>query len=409
VAMLDVFVGRQPIYRKDLSLYAYELLFRGNAEVQDARVVDNDAATSQVLYNTFVEIGLENIIGEHRAFVNLTERFLLGEYPLPHDNQRLVLEILEHVKVTEVLVDAVKDLKKAGYKIALDDFIYRPELKPLIPIADIIKIDLLALSEQQLRRYVSLLRDKTNAKLLAEKVETQAEYELCQELGFEFYQGYYFSKPNTIKGSHIPASRLSTLQLIARIQDDNVGMDELESIISLDAGLSYKLLKIVNSAAFSLNREVDSIKSALIILGITHVKNWASMLALSKIEDKPHELLITALVRANMSYEIARQINADSPDRFFTAGMLSILDALIDKPMQEIVPHLPLSTELQQALLERRGTMGAVLQCITHYEKGEWDKVQLYSERLGLGNINIAYLNAVKTTEDVDSNLSHAA
>lgn len=407
--MLDVFVGRQPIYRKDLSLYAYELLFRGNGEVQQARVIDNDAATSQVLYNTFVEIGLENIIGEHRAFVNLTERFLLGEYPLPCDNKRLVLEILEHVKVTEVLVDAVKDLKKEGYKIALDDFIYRPELKPLIPIADIIKIDLMALNEQQLRRYVKILRDKSHAKLLAEKVETQAEYELCQELGFEFYQGYYFSKPNTITGTHIPASKLSTLQLIARIQDDNVGMAELEDIIAMDAGLSYKLLKIVNSAAFSLNRQVDSIKSALVILGITHVKNWASMLALSKIEDKPHELLIMALVRANMCYEIARQIKVDNPDSYFTAGMLSILDALIDKPMEEIVSHLPLSSELQLALLHRKGPMGEVLQCITHYEKGQWDQVQVCSNRLGLESINLAYLNAVKTTEDIAITISHAA
>ena len=409
MAMQNVFVGRQPIYRKDLSLYAYELLFRGTADSKQARFVDNDAATSQVLYNTFVEIGLENIIGEHRAFVNLTERFLLGEYPLPCDNKRLVLEILEHVKVTEVLVDAVKDLKKDGYKIALDDFIYRPELKPLVPIADIIKIDLMALNEQQLRRYVKILRDKSHAKLLAEKVETQAEYELCQELGFEFYQGYYFSKPNTITGTHIPASKLSTLQLIARIQDDNVGMAELEDIIAMDAGLSYKLLKVVNSAAFSLNRQVDSIKSALIILGITHVKNWASMLSLSKIEDKPHELLITALVRANMSYEIARQIQVDNPDSYFTAGMLSILDALIDKSMEEIVPHLPLSSELQLALLQRKGRMGEVLECITHYESGNWNKVQDYSNRLGLDSINLAYLNAVKTTEDVAMTISHAA
>ncbi|MDH5185306.1 MAG: HDOD domain-containing protein, partial [Gammaproteobacteria bacterium] len=260
-----------------------------------------------------------------------------------------------------------------------------------------------------LRRYVTILRDKSHAKLLAEKVETQAQYELCQELGFEFYQGYYFSKPNTITGTHIPASRLSTLHLIARIQDANVGMDELEDIIAMDAGLTYKLLKIVNSAAFSLNRQVDSIKSALIILGITHVKNWASMLALSKIEDKPHELLITALVRANMSYEIARQIRVDNPDSYFTAGMLSILDALIDKPMKEIVPHLPLSAELQLALLERKGPMGEILQCITNYEKGAWDKVQSCSNHLGLGSINIAYLKAVKTTEEVDISISHAA
>ena len=255
--MQEVFVGRQPIYRKDLSLYAYELLFRGKRDDVNANVVDNDAATSEVLYNTFIEIGLENIIGDHRAFVNLTERFLIGEYPLPCDNKRLVLEILEHVKVTDNLIEAVKGLKQKGYKIALDDFIYRPELKPLVPIADIIKIDLRALSQEQLRRYVTILRDKSNAKLLAEKVETREEFQLCLDLGFEFYQGYYFSKPHIIKGQTIPHSKLSVLQLIARIQDPNIAMDELEKIISMDASLAYKLLRVVNCASFNLNKQVD--------------------------------------------------------------------------------------------------------------------------------------------------------
>ena len=398
--MHDIFVGRQPIYRKDLSLYAYELLFRGNHNAADASFTDNDAATSDVLYNTFIEIGLENIIGEHRAFVNLTERFLLGEYPLPCDNKRLVLEILETVKVTDNLIMAVKELKQKGYKIALDDFIYRPELKPLVPLADIIKIDLRALNEEQLRRYVAILRDKSDARLLAEKVETKEEFQLCLDLGFEFYQGYYFSKPHIIKGAAIPHSKLSVLQLISRIQDPSTGMVELERIISMDASLAYKLLRIANSAAFNLSKQVDTIKTALILMGMDRVKNWASMLALSKIEDKPGELLVMALVRANMSYELAKKMDAANPDSYFTAGMFSILDALLDRPMDEIVDKLPLSNEIRSALIEKSGNMGKVVDCVLHYEQGEWDDVlEGCNTDMAMSYINDTYLSAVHTTQ----------
>ncbi|MDH5360760.1 MAG: HDOD domain-containing protein [Gammaproteobacteria bacterium] len=398
--MLDVFVGRQPIFRKDLSLYAYELLFRGNAQSTEANVVDDDAATSQVLYNTFVEIGLHNIIGEQRAFVNLTARFLMGEYPLPGDKKHLVLEILETVKVTEALVDAVKDLKKDGYKIALDDFIYRPELKPLIPIADIIKIDLMALSQEQLRRYVSLLRNKTDAKLLAEKVETQQEYELCQELGFEFYQGYYFSKPNIVKGTVIPHNKITVLQLIARIQDPNLDMDTLDRIISMDASLSYKLLKLVNSVSFNLSKEVDSIKAALILMGIDQVKNWATMLALSHSSEKPTELLVNALTRANMSYELAQKLGGSNPDSYFTAGMLSILDSLLDLSMAEIVDQLPLSAEISNALLEHQGNIGQVISCVIDYENGQWDNIlQDSSHNEIIEHLQGTYLQAINNSD----------
>lgn len=398
--MLDLFVGRQPIYRKDLSLYAYELLFRGHANSSSANVVDNDEATSQVLYNTFVEIGLNNIIGEHRAFVNLTERFLMGEYPLPGEKKRLVLEILEHVRVTPALVDAVKDLKKQGYKIALDDFIYRPELKPLIPIADIIKIDLMALSQDQLRRYVELLRDRTDAKLLAEKVETQQEYELCQELGFEFYQGYYFSKPNIVKDTVIPHNKITVLQLISRIQDPKLDMDTLDRIISMDASLSYKLLKLINSVSFNLSKEVDSIKSALILMGIDQVKNWATMLALSKFSDKPDELLVMALMRANMSYDLAQKLGANNPDSYFTAGMLSILDTLLDQPMSVIVEQLPLSAEISDALLEHSGSVGQVVSCVIDYEHGEWDAIlQDSTNEEVIEHLQTTYLQAISDTD----------
>ena len=398
--MLDVFVGRQPIFRKDLSLYAYELLFRGNAQSKSANVIDDDAATSQVLYNTFIEIGLDNITGEHRAFVNLTERFLMGEYPLPGNKNRLVLEILETVKVTDALIEAVKDLKQQGYKVALDDFIYRPELKPLIPIADIIKIDLMALSQEQLRRYVGLLRDRTNAKLLAEKIETEEQYLLCKELGFELYQGYYFAKPHIVQTTVIPHSKMAVLQLISKIQNPKLDIDTLDRIISMDASLSYKLLRVINSASFNLSKEVNSIKSALILMGMEHVKNWATMLALSKSTDKPDELLVMALTRANMCFDLAKKLGASNPDSYFTAGMLSILDSLLDLSMTEIVNQLPLSAEISSALLERKGEIGQVIASVIDYERGTWDNIlQDSTNEEIINHLQVTYLQAIHDTD----------
>lgn len=398
--MRDIFVGRQPIYRRNLELYAYELLFRGNG-LDAANVSDGDKATSEVLYNTFVGIGLDQIVGAHRAFVNLTPRFIIGEYPLPdNSSKQLVLEVLEDIQPSQVVIDGLKDLAKRGYKIALDDFIYRPELKPLIELASIIKVDITQLSTTELADHVDTLRDY-DVRLLAEKVETQEEFEFCRDLGFNFFQGYFFAKPNVVKGKHLSASKLSLLQLIAELHKENTTMQQLEDVISKDVTLVYRLLRMINSAAMGVEKHIDSVKEAIMLLGVDSVKNWASMLTLSQVDDKPHELLVTALVRARMAEQLASRNGVEKTDAYFTAGMFSVLDAMMDQPLPQLIQKLPLSEEVKAALMRGEGNIGTVIKCVLSYEKGRWDWVKRYAPNLDTDDILDSYINAVATAREI--------
>jgi EAL and modified HD-GYP domain-containing signal transduction protein len=218
--MPEVFVGRQPIYTRKLDVCAYELLFRSN-ETNRAQVVNGNQATSQVILNTFMEIGLDTIVGQKRAFINLTRDFLLQEYSAVFPAKRVVLEVLEDVPVDAALIAAVRRLSAQGYTIALDDFVYHERLRPLVEVADIIKVDVLALDRKTLSEHSTLLR-QYNVQLLAEKVETQDAFKFCKALGFDYFQGYFFCKPEIIKGHRVPANRLATLQLLARLRDPDV-------------------------------------------------------------------------------------------------------------------------------------------------------------------------------------------
>ncbi|MGM0476051.1 MAG: EAL and HDOD domain-containing protein, partial [Pseudomonadota bacterium] len=371
----EVMVGRQPIYDRKMKVRAYELLFR-EAGATQANVIDGNRATSQVLYNTFVEIGIDTIVGEHMAFVNLTPAFLFGEYPLPASSGSLVLEILEDIDPTPDLVDAVRDLRKRGYIIALDDFVYSPHLEPLVRLAHIIKIDITQMDGDGLAEHVERLR-QTGRKLLAEKVETHAEYEYCRSLGFDLYQGYFFCKPNIVKGRQLPANRLAMLELLNALQRDDIDSRELEGLISQDVTLSYRMLRLINSAAFGMKRPIDSIKAALLLLGLDTVRNWASLLALSNVDDKPLELVRTSAVRARMAERLGPEVD-DTIGRgtYFTIGLFSTLDALMDRPMAAILEELPLSPTITAALLEDDGPGGAVLQMVRAYEQGQWTTLE---------------------------------
>jgi EAL and modified HD-GYP domain-containing signal transduction protein len=398
--MRDIFVGRQPIYRRNLELYAYELLFRGN-NMNTADVKDGDKATSEVLYNTFVDIGLDQIVGKHRAFVNLTPRFIIGEYPLPdNSSKQMVLEVLEDVQPSPVIIDGLKDLVKRGYVIALDDFVYRPELKPLIELATIIKVDITQLSSAELADHVDILREY-DVKLLAEKVETQDEFEFCKDLGFNFFQGYFFAKPNIVKGKQLPANKLSLLQLIAELNKGNASMQQMNEVISTDVTLVYRLLRMINSAAMGVEKHIDSVKEAIMLLGVESVKNWACMLTLSQVDDKPHELLVTALVRARMAEQLARRLGVDKTESYFTAGMFSVLDAMMDQPLPALIQKLPLSDEVKNALMRGEGQIGTVIKCVLSYEKGRWDWVKRYAPNLDTDDILDSYINAVNIAREI--------
>jgi EAL and modified HD-GYP domain-containing signal transduction protein len=398
----DIFVGRQPIYGRRLELHAYELLYRG-ADVDYADFTEGDRATSQVLLNTFTEFGLERIVGGHLAFINLTRGFIVGEYPLPVPRTQVVLEVLEEVEPDEEVLAGLQDLRRRGFKIALDDFVYKPEREPLLALADVVKVDILGLPPDEIRARYQQLKP-LGLKLLAEKIETREQFELCRDMGFDYFQGYFLAKPNVVSGASIPANGLNLLRLMAEFQDPDHDVGRIAEIVSQDVALSYKLLRHINAAIYGMPRRIDSVKETVTYLGLSTVKNLACLFMLSDVGEQPHALLVTAMMRAKMCELLARASKAPNPSSFFTVGLFSTLDALLNAPMERVVRKLPLGEELQQALLERKGPMAEALRCTLAYERGDWDAVECFS--LPRAAIKEAFLGSVVWVEAVDQEIA---
>ncbi|MEO6697117.1 MAG: HDOD domain-containing protein [Gammaproteobacteria bacterium] len=389
--MLDVFVGRHAIYNRELDVFAYELLFHGNIAGRGASQ-DPDQAVSQIILDTFTEIGLDPLIDGKMALINPTRGFLLGEYALPLSEAKLGLEILEDIVIDAPVIEAVERLSAQGYTLILDNPIHHETLRPLLEIADIIKMDVRNLPDNEVQRHVEALR-KHKVKLLAGKVETHEQFEFCKRLGFDYFQGFFFCQPHIIKGQRIPPNRLVTLRLLAKLQDPVTSIRELETLISQDVSMSYKLLHSLNSAFYSLPRKIESIHQALVMLGNQWLKTWASLLLLSSIHDKPQELMQMAMTRAKMCELLATAKRLSAKEIFFTTGLFSVLDALMDQPMEDVLTALPLSQEINDALLRREGNLGTILQCVLDYERGNWDAV--HCTGLQQAEITQAYLEAV--------------
>jgi len=401
--MPDVFVGRQPIFDRHLEVVAYELLFRsGGANWAD--ITDGEYATSQVVHDAFMEIGLESLVGSKRAFINLTRDFILQDYTAVFPADRVVLEVLENIVVDTELIEAVRALSRQGYMIALDDFVFNEHLRPLVEIADIIKVDVLALDRPALRQNVSRLRHY-DVKLLAEKVETRDDLACCRELGFDYFQGYFLCEPDIVTGQRSPANRLAVLRLLAKLQEAETTMDQLEAIIRQDVSLSLKLLRLVNADP-SLPHQIDSIHQALLLLGTEFITAWGSLIMLADIGDKPHELMVTALIRGKMCELLADAKQLPDRERFFTVGLFSVLDAMLDSPMADIVASLPLTEDVAQALLAYEGVLGHTLHSVLAYERGHWEAIrELGLDRWAVGE---AYLQALTWASAVGDQLSSA-
>ena len=397
-----IFIGRQPIYDRRLQVYAYELLYRSGEE-NTAGMPDGDQATSQVILNAFTEIGIEHLVGPHFAFINLTRGFIVGDNPLPLPHGKVVLEVLENIEVDEVLIDAVRKLSQQGFLIALDDFIFHERLRPLIDVADIVKIDIRALHRDTVREHVTELR-RHKARLLAEKVETQEEFEYFKELGFDYFQGYFFSRPKVIKRHAIPPNRLAILRLLSRLHDPQVDVKELEDLISQDVSLSYKVLRSINSAFFGLPKKIESLRQAIVYLGNQSIKTWVTLISLAGIDDKPHELLTVALVRAKMCELLATQLHLPDKDTFFMVGLFSALDAMMDAPLEQVVESLPLTPDVVDALLNHEGQAGQALHCTLAYERGDWAEVGCAHAEENI--IMQAYLDAVSWADQAVKELA---
>jgi EAL and modified HD-GYP domain-containing signal transduction protein len=367
--MENVLLGRQPIFGADMHVLGYELLFRATRE-NAAVITDGDRATADVL-NRCTEFGLQDLVGSHLAFVNFGRNFLLSGYceALPH--QQAVLEVLETVEADPEILNRLKELRSRGYRVALDDFGCAESAFPLLRVADFVKVDILATPEAQLKKNVIRMR-KFPVRIIAEKVETREQFQLCQDAGFDYFQGYFFCRPDIIRRRSVPVSRLATIQLITKLNDPDLPMKQLEATITQDVSLTYKLLLYVNSVVCGLQRQVESIGHAAMMIGHAKLKIWASLILFSRLEDKPPDLIITGLVRARMCEHIAQALKVAQTDRCFLAGLFSVLDAILDQPLDTVLSGLPLTPDIKDALLEQKGRFGHILRCVMAYERQEW-------------------------------------
>ncbi len=381
---MEVYVARQPIFTTKKKIFGYELLFRDSMENFVPANIDGDKATSKLLSNSFFTIGLDVITGGKRAFINYTENLIVKKLPLMFPRESAVVEILEDVEPTEEVVRACRQMAARGYKIALDDFIYDPKMEPLMKLADIIKIDLMQTPMDRMEEYLEPI-SAFNAHLLAEKVETHEEFVRGVELGFKYFQGYFFCKPEIIQGKDIPSSQVTLLQIMAEANKENFDFNDVRKMIERDISISYKLMRYINSAYFRRIREISTIKEALVLMGEKEIRRFISMVAMSNLATgKPDELIVTSCIRAKFC-ELIGSDDGDgvNPSELFTLGLFSLIDAILDQPMQDIMGELPLKQEIREALVDGTGKMVNYLMLAEHYEKGNWDKVTEATTALG--------------------------
>jgi EAL and modified HD-GYP domain-containing signal transduction protein len=364
----SVYLGRQPIYGPTREIRAYELLYRGALADQSAQFSDGTQASAQVIIKAILEIGLGKVAPTRPVFINHT-RDLLGMKPvLPPD--RCVVEVLEDVTDDPDIVESIRRLKLMNYRIALDDFVFRPELKGLLPLADFVKLDFRLLGADGFREQARLLR-RYRTTVIAEKIESEAEFRLCKEEGCELFQGYYLRKPELLIGRRIPSNKLSVLSLVAECANLDTSAGVIAGIVARDAVLTYGLLRIANSALYRRRSEIRSPAQAVTLLGMDFVFRWATLLAMAGNDDCPAGYLEAALQRARMCELIAAGFGGAATEAYIT-GLLSTLDSVLNSRLEDLVKPLLLDIRFKRALLEREGVLGAILDAVTAYESGNW-------------------------------------
>jgi EAL and modified HD-GYP domain-containing signal transduction protein len=394
-AIPQVLVARQPICDANGRTFGYELLYRSSM-ANHANVRNGEEATARVVLDAFMEFGMDRMVGNTVAFINVTRDFIVGEFcrALPRD--RVVLEVLENTVADSDTIRELSALSNAGYKIALDDFVFQENSIALLPISNFVKVDLRNISQSSLDERLYSLR-RFNVRLLAEKVETYEEFEFCRQRGFDYFQGHFFARPNIMAQRKVPMNRVAIFRLLAKLCDPNVGPSEVVSIIGEDLALSYKLLRYINSAWMSLPRKIDSITHAVRLIGTERIRTLANLIMLSGMDEKPSELMTMSMIRAKMCESVALALDRRDKEVCFTVGLLSILDAFLDCTMEEALAMLPLSDHIRAALLTQEGEPGTILKGVLLYEKGDWAALDSTGIRAEI--LRDAYLQSVEWSQ----------
>lgn len=396
-------VARQPIFNEKLQIYGYELLYRNTEKSVVFDGIDADMASSETIMNSFHDMGVERVTNGRRAFINFTEKLLLDDVATILPRKILVIELLEDILPTPEVLQACNSLRSKGYTIALDDFRVQPQYFPLLEVADIVKIDFMDTAPSIIAAFARSMENKS-VTLLAEKIETYEDFDFAKSVGFSLFQGFFFSKPVIVQTDvKLSPLRLNCLRLIRLAFDPNVDFTKVSKIIKQDVALSYRLLRVVNSAYFGLRYSVNNIRQALAILGMDEVKKWITLISMAEItEDKPSELITMSLIRARLLETLGPSVGLTKyADDLFMLGLMSLMDAITDMPFEEVAKLTQISDEIFEAITSKKGKYGDLLTMVTLYERCEWDSAFELAEQYKISQDELTekYLQAVEWSD----------
>lgn len=387
---MKVFVGRQPILDLSGNIYAYELLYR-NSEKNIFPGVNPEEATIELLVNTFLSIGVDAISGKGLSFINFSEKLLAQNVFESLDPERVVIEVLEDVEITPALLTRLQKLKDDGFRLALDDFILQEGYlrnKKIFEIVDYIKIDFLESSTAEREAVGNLLNEYPHIRLLAEKVETAAQYNAAKEAGYELFQGYFFAKPEIMEGYEIPSNVNLHFQIIEQINREHPSISQIADLIMRDVSLSYKMLRFINSPAVDVVTKVSSIKQALILVGLKEIKKWLHVLAMRELnneEDGRVQALVDySLTRAKLCELLAIREGKDNPDEYFLAGMFSLMNIIMKSKWEDILPLISVSDLVADTLKGLRTPITPYLEIAEAIERFDLNHLEILTVAYGI-------------------------
>jgi EAL and modified HD-GYP domain-containing signal transduction protein len=394
------FVARQPILTVDEKVFGYELLFRDGVE-DFFQAPDADAASRSTL-NTATLLGLDVLCDGRRAFINCTREILLKDYITLLPSGQAVVEILETVPADDLVIAACQRLKAAGFMIALDDFAVDDPRQGLTDLADIIKVDLRATSAADAAAMVKRY-GPWRCRMLAEKVETREEFVVAKKAGFLYFQGYFFRRPEVLTAHEIPANRINYLRMLKAVSQPELDVREIENLVKSEASLCYRLLRYLNSAAFGFANEIHSVRHALAILGEREVRRWIRLVAtLGAGQNKTNDLVLSALVRARFCELLSPKIPHGDSD-LFLMGLLSLMDAMLEIPMPQVLDNVPIDQETKSVLLGGASRLRPFYQLMLAQESGEWKTAGELISQLHLNENEVAecYWQAMQWAREV--------
>ena len=403
---MSFFVARQPIFDRKLNVYGYELLYREGFENFYSKPLDGDKATSNVLTSSFMVFGIDEITNDKKAFINFTENYILKEIPTVFNKEILVVEIIEQIEPIDEIIKSCQNIKNQGYMIALDDFVFAPKYIPFLKLADIIKVDFQN-TDHQTRIKLSLIAKEFSTDLLAEKVETREEYKEAKKYNYKYFQGYFFSKPKTIKTNALPIYSITYFKALTEVNKTETNIKKLAEIIKKDVSLSYKLLRLINSAAFGMRNKIESINQALTFLGLKEIQKWLSLIIVKEIaEKKDLEAVRCSLIRARFLELLAPDIGLkESQGKLFMLGLFSLIDVVLKRDLKNILNELPIDDQIKFALLGNKGIYYNLIELIRAYEKADWTKLSMLIKEINLNEDEIAelYLKSVVWSDKIIS------